>query len=106
MGLIITKFVKDKIDNLILTLYQKEYFGSMETSESYCMKIYTAMLDIQSVKLKRKCKKKTNGEYFVRFEANKKTQYFLLFDKEEEDILVTDYTNNHEKGYSSILGVS
>lgn len=66
---VVSKSVEDKIYNLIYTLYQKEYFGSMEASESYCMKIYTAMLDIQSVKLKRK------GEYFVRFE-------------EEEDILV------------------
>ncbi len=99
---IISPIVVDKLKSLILVLFEKEYFGYMETALIYVDNIYDFILSIPSQKKKR-TKKSKFGTWYCSYKANRKTTYFITFDYERDVYLIKNITNNHSPDYPSFI---
>lgn len=99
---VISPFVVNKLDSLILILFEKEYFGFMESAIDYVDNIYDFILTIPSQNKKR-TKKIKFGAWYCSYKANSKTTYFITFDCENDVYLVKNITNNHSRDYPSFI---
>ncbi len=99
---IISPFVVNKLESLILVLFENEYFGFMESAMDYVDNIYDFILSIPSEKKKR-TKKSKFGNWYCSYKANRKTTYFITFDYERGIYLIKNITNNHSSDYPSFI---
>jgi len=103
MNVKFTSEALEYLENLVTTLYQKEYFGFLETSKKY---VEDLVDDIKTNLPKRQHKLPT--KYFDRygkdmlyasFRKNKQTEWYAFFSKYIEDgntgYLVRHIENNH-----------
>lgn len=87
------------MNELIFILYTQQYFGFIESAESYIDKIYDAI----EIAIQYKQYKKTplelilHGYYYVSYKANKHTTWYAFFNKRENKYLIRYITNNHQK---------
>lgn len=89
----------DHLDSLIHILYEREYFGYIESSIEYVLGIYD-FIEVNICKLPHKKLPNTLrllGSYFISFNSNKQTNWYIIFDKNDDEIFVTFIFNNHEK---------
>ena len=95
--------VIDKLDNLTRVLYEKEYFGFDDSCEEYVNKIYDFIYTIPKLR-HRKTKNKRYGLYFVKYEVkNKRTEYYVTFDKKGERYIVKNIFTSYEEGYPTYV---
>jgi hypothetical protein len=99
---IISPLVVDKLESLILVLFEKEYFGFIESAMEYVDNIYDFILTIPSQKKKR-AKKSKFGNWYCSYKANKNTTYFISFDYEGDVYLIKNITNNHSRDYPAFI---
>ena len=99
---IISPFVVNKLESLILVLFENEYFGFMESAMDYVDNIYDFILSIPSQKKKR-TKKTKFGNWYCSYKANSKTTYFITFDYENDVYLIKNITNNHSRDYPAFI---
>jgi hypothetical protein len=95
--IIFTPHVIDFLDDLIRVLYKKEYFGFIESSEEYVLKIYDAVPEnIKSNAHKITPKSlKYLGSNYIFYKANTRTTWYIFFEKKDSVFLVTGIINNH-----------
>lgn len=85
------------LENLILILFEKEYFSFEEPAQIYVSKIY----DFIEVDLINFPHKKTPKEFihfgsnYAFYKANNQTTWYIFFEKKGSRYLVTYITNNH-----------
>lgn len=82
---------------LIDVLFQKEYFGFLETSIDYALKLYDFIeenIDGGSVKLTPN-ELVHLGKYYLKYSPNKRTSWYILFYQKEDKFLVNYILNNH-----------
>jgi hypothetical protein len=91
--------VRLEIDGYITLFYDEEYFGFLESSEEYVIKIYDFIYTIPTVR-KKKTKNNRYGEYYCSYKANTNTTWYIVFDKYDDDYLVRFITNNHSREYA------
>jgi hypothetical protein len=87
------------LDSLVFKLYEKEYFGFIENSFEYIENLVQhVMKEIHSIPHKKTPKELISyRNFYMTYHSNQRTTWYILFDKNEEDILVTFIFNNHEK---------
>ena len=95
--IIITPKVIIYLDDLVRILYKKEYFGFIESAEDFVSKIYD-ILD-ENIKLsthKTTPQKLKYLEYnYIFYKSNKRTTWYIFFEKKNINYLVTGIINNH-----------
>lgn len=100
---IVTRFVENKLCDLIEILYKKEYFGFIEDAETYVDKIYDFIETLPYIP-HRECFNSKNGKYFVRYDNPKsKMQYFIKFNKNGERYLVENIISPKTKEYLEVI---
>jgi hypothetical protein len=103
MNVIISPEVQGYLDNLVLTLYRKEYFGFEEQAVDY---VHNLLDDIKADLPKRQHKlassyfeKYGKGVQYASFRKNKQTEWYAFFtthEVENEKIYLVRYVaNNH-----------
>jgi hypothetical protein len=101
---IFTSNVISYLDDLIITLYKKEYFGFLESAEEYVSNIYDAV----SEQIKKSSHKKTPasiqylGLYYVFYKANARTTWYIFFEKRDQNYLITTIINNNSSEVSEL----
>jgi hypothetical protein len=85
------------LNDLVIVLYKKEYFGFIESAEDYVSKIYDAI----EYSLKAGVYKSTPttiqflGKNYIFYKSNTRTTWYIFFEKHQNKILVTGILNNH-----------
>lgn len=100
---ILTRFVENKLLNLIEILYNEEYFGFIEDAEKYVDNIYNFIETIPHIP-HRECFNSKNGKYFVRYNNPKsKMQYFITFNKSDGRYIIENIISPKTKEYLAII---
>ena len=106
MGQIVySEKVKKKLKKLVDILYDKEYFGFLDTAENYVDNIRDTIYSIPDLK-HYKTKNHKIGQFFVRHKPNSKTTYYITFNTKNGNYVIKDIITNHEKDYKKIMGLS
>jgi len=103
MNVVILPEVLDYLENLVVILYEKEYFGFMETSSIYVQtlldKIETTLPILPSKPAPKHFEKYGKNMEYAVFRKSKHTHWYVFFrvyKKNGEDIYQVRYiANNH-----------
>jgi len=95
--IIVKKEVLLFLDELITTLVESEYFGFAESAKDYVNKLYDAIYNdlpglmhhVTPDKLKQ------YGSYYAKIKSNKRTTWYVFFDKRSNRYFVEFIANNH-----------
>jgi hypothetical protein len=85
------------LDDLVIILYKKEYFGFIESAVEYVSNIYNAIPE----RIKKTLHKKTPtsiqylGLNYVFYKANSRTTWYIFFEKRDQNYLITTILNNN-----------
>ncbi|MDQ6472621.1 hypothetical protein RB619_18425 [Flavobacterium sp. LHD-80] len=85
------------LDDLVVTLYKKEYFGFIESAEDYVSDIHNAILE----RIKKSPHKKTPkslsylGSEYIFYKPNTRTTWYVFFEKRNQNYLITGILNNY-----------
>ncbi len=95
-----SKNVQRFLIKTIKILFEKNYFGFRESAIQYVDKI---ILYIEE-RVKNKNYKtlspddlKSKGTYYIKYEANKTTTWYILFDQFKENYYINYIFNNHQE---------
>ena len=85
------------LDNLVQILYKKEYFGFIESAEEYVSRIYDATYERCQLGIHKIAPKNIShlGTYYIFYKSNKRTTWYIFFEKKASAILITGISNNH-----------
>ena len=98
--------VLDYLDELVVTLYEKEYFGFKESSKKYVKELFLNIKTTLPLRLHKPAPKhfERYGKdlFYASFKKNNRTTWYAFFTKhrKDEDIfyLVRYISNNHVAG--------
>jgi hypothetical protein len=85
------------LNNLVLLLFKKEYFGFEEYAQLYVQKIYD-FIEFEMITFPYKTTPQTlkkRGSNYAFYKANNRTTWYIFFEKQENRMLITHKTNNH-----------
>jgi hypothetical protein len=99
---ILLPLLEDKLFDIVFMLYNKEYFGFIESAFNYVDEIVNFIYTIPTLKHKR-TKNKKHGAYYCRYKPNKNTTWYITFDIEDDLYLIKNITNNHSKDYPRFI---
>ena len=94
--IIYTPHVIRSLDDLVITLYKKEYFGFIDSAENYVSDIYATIPD----RLKKMLHKETPkpirylGSNYIFYKTSSRTTWYIFFEKREQNYLITAIINN------------
>ena len=86
------------LNKLVLKLFEAQYFGFMESAIKY----KDELIDYIESNISIFPKKITPlyltkyGSYYMFYKTNKRTTWYIFYEKENNKYLVTFITNNHE----------
>ena len=89
--------VLEYLDQLIYELYRNDYFSFIETAEEYVNKI----IDYVEVNIERLQSRKSPaplkifGAYYISYNPNRRTTWYIFFEKKSDHYLVTSILNNY-----------
>ena len=85
------------LDELVAILIENEYFGFVESSLEYVNRIYDFIHnDLPHITHYETPEMlKHYGKYYVKLKSNKRTMWYVFFDKYESRYIVEFITNNH-----------
>lgn len=92
----------NKTSKLIAILYDEGYFGFLESSKDYVRQIFDFIETIPSIRFKKTNNAKY-GQFFARYQANKRTYYYITFNVIGEVIFIENIFSNYESGYSTFI---
>ncbi|MEG2100250.1 MAG: hypothetical protein RRY99_01960 [Flavobacterium sp.] len=87
------------LDDLVVILYKKEYFGFIESAEEYVDDIYDAVPE----RIRKSPHKKTPkplkylGAEYIFFRPNARTTWYVFFEKRNQNYLITGILNNYSE---------
>ncbi len=100
--IVILPELESKLFDLVFILYDKEYFGFVESALAYVDKIVDFMYTIPIIRHK-KTKNNKYGTFYCSYKSNPSTTWFISFDFEDDTYLIKNITNNHTKEYLQII---
>jgi hypothetical protein len=100
---ILTPFLRLKIDSWIDILFEKQYFGFKADSKNYVDNIYNFIDTIPRQNHRRTLNSRFGQWYTVYKVKNKRTQYFITFDKVEDRYLIKNIITSHEPDYPKYI---
>ncbi|MGA9638476.1 hypothetical protein [Flavobacterium sp.] len=95
--IIFTEEILFYFDELINTLFVEEYFGYVENAQLYVTKI----VDFIIVEIHNSPHKRTPeilgylGSNYIFYKFNKRTTWYIFFEKKDTNILITGIFNTH-----------
>jgi len=98
--------VKVYLDKLVVILFNKEYFGYKVTAQEYVDRITHDIerhIDIKKHKPTPPGLRKY-GKYYASFHANKRTTWYVIFNKRDGLYNINYITNNHVGKAAELLG--
>ena len=95
--IVLKSSVIDFLDDLIYELFEAEYFGYVESSEDYVERIINFIhQNIPTFPSKKTpIELKSFGNFYIFYKINPRTTWYIFFQKEENDFLITHVINNH-----------
>ncbi|MDR2970486.1 MAG: hypothetical protein LBU83_00955 [Bacteroidales bacterium] len=98
--------VLDYLDELVITLYEKEYFGFKESSKKYVKELFLNIKTTLPIRLHKPAPKyfERYGKdlYYASFKKSNRTIWYAFFTKHRQDeeiiYLVRYVSNNHVTG--------
>lgn len=99
---IITRFVRNKIRNLLKILIEENYFSFEENAQVYISDLINFMFQIPELRHHHSPNEKF-GKWYCRYKPNKHTTWYITFDTDGETYLVKNIINNHTRDYASFL---
>ncbi|WP_310378481.1 hypothetical protein [Flavobacterium sp.] len=102
-----TNYVQDYFDELVVTLFDKEYFSYQENAINYVQKLVFYIEENIDV-LPHKKSPKTflkYGNFYIFYQSNNRTTWYIFFSKKNKKYLIKHLTNNHifEANFLNIL---
>lgn len=97
--IIFEKEVIEYLDDLVYELYINEYFGFIETAEIFVSKLVDFINEnIKSIP-HRETPFKINhlGLNYIFYTSSQRTTWYIFFEKQENNYLITNIINNHSK---------
>lgn len=94
--IIVTDEVVAYLDDLVKVLYDKEYFGFIDSAINYVVDLYGFIETIP-----REIHKKTPvvlakyGSFYSFFNTGSRTTWYLFFEKQDNNYIITGILNNH-----------
>jgi hypothetical protein len=97
MRVLIQNEVINYLDELIFILYKDEYFSYLENAENYVLNIYDYIEKYIPLDIHKKSPEKLNkfGSFYIFYNSNPRTTWFIFFNKKDEKYIVTHISNNH-----------
>ena len=99
--------VQDYFDELVTTLFSQEYFSYEENAIEYVQKL---VFYIEENIDRLPHKKSPNsllkyGDFYVFYQSNNRTTWYIFFSKKNKNYLIKHLTNNHifEANFLNIL---
>lgn len=95
--LIYTPTVVRSLDDLVVILYKKEYFGFIDSAEKYVSDIYEAIPERIMKTTHKKTPKSISylGSNYIFYKANSRTTWYIFFEKRDQNYLITGIINNN-----------
>ena len=92
-----TNFVQDFFDELITTLFSKEYFSYEENAIAYVQKlVFYIEENIDGLPHKKSPNSLLKyGDFYVFYKSNSRTTWYIFFSKKKKNYLIKYLTNNH-----------
>ena len=89
--------VKEYLKDLAFVLFKNEYFSYMETAIEYVQKIRNDIETTIAFKQHKSTPQRLikHGKYYASFPANKRTTWYVFFDKKGDRFFIEYITNNH-----------
>lgn len=103
MGKIIfSSLAQNKLLHLFDVLLEKEYFSFQDSAADYVNNIEKFVFSIAS---QQHCpiNIKEYGSLCIKYKANKRTTWYITFDKENDVYLIKNIINNHTPDYPAFL---
>ncbi|WET04488.1 hypothetical protein [Flavobacterium sp. YJ01] len=96
---VFTPSVISYLDDLVVILYKKEYFGFIESAEEYVDAIYDAVPERIKKSLHKKTPKslKHLGSEYIFYKPNTRTTWYAFFEKRNQNYLITGILNNYSE---------
>jgi hypothetical protein len=91
--------VIDYLNNLVFELYDNEYFGFIDSSEIFADKLIDFIFDSISIFPARKTPIEIQylGSNYIFYKSNQRTTWYIFFDMENDNYLITNIINNNSK---------
>jgi hypothetical protein len=100
---VVAPLVHAKLDILEQLLYEREYFGFLESAEEYVNSIADFILTIPKL-MHHKTINPFYGAYYVKYQVkNKRTLYYITFDKKEKRYLIKNIITSHKADYPKYI---
>lgn len=95
---ILQEKVLNYLEELVFKLFEQEYFGFKESAFEYVYNIvYFAKEFIpKNIHKDTPVHLKHLGSYFVKHKANNNTAWYIFFEKNDKQYIVTGILNNHQ----------
>ena len=92
------------LDKLVQTLYLNDYFSFLESAQNYVGKIYDFINEnLQSSKhYESPIELKYLGEFYIFYKPNKRTTWYVFFEKKQQHYLVTSILNNYSREITNL----
>ena len=91
------------LDQLAFDLYKKEYFGFYETACEYIDKIVDDISNNIHLKPHKKAPrhftKHGRNMYYITYQSNRQTTWYIFFNVNDNRYLIRYITNNHVSGH-------
>ena len=96
--------ILDYFDDLVYLLFKKEYFSYQENADKYLEKLVQFVsFDIRDFpKRKTPQELKYLGSYYIFYNSNKRTTWYVFFEKSGDDYLISGILNNHCEEVNSL----
>ena len=96
--IIIQPLVHYKLTKLLKAIHHAKYFGTKAGAKAY-VNLLIAFINNIPKERSRKTKFKTHGEWYCVYKPNKKTSYFITFNKKDKRFIIKNIFNNHSPDY-------
>lgn len=95
------------LKELVYKLYTKEYFGFVDSAEDYVNNISDFVFaELPNVKHRKTPKElQKYGDYYTMYRANKRTAWYVFFNKKGNRYVIEYITNNHVAKAAFIKGL-
>ena len=89
--------VLEYFDDLVYSLFKKEYFGFAESAQNYTDKIVDFVISSISKFPHKKTPGKLRylGSNYIFYKANTRTTWYIFFEKRDHNYLITTIINNN-----------
>lgn len=89
--------VSNYLNQLVYVLFEEEYFSYSENAQVYVNKIVDFIVsEIASFPHKKTPLALSHlGTYYIFYKSNKRTTWYIFFEKKATAILITGISNNH-----------